>query len=881
MHRLTVAGRDASPQAAQPPSELLTAAALRDLRHIADEIAGTDIDPVAVEGELLADIDAAIFEAQHDLAHRADRIAQQRIRTLNRQRDWIIRAWHAAVGQADYHVDKLSELAEAPDAATAADAVSRWGLLSGRRTSKPFPAAAPAIALPKATDADLHAAVSDEALRFFTDADQPGVKARTLIVAQTGSRKTGLALAALRQAIERRKAAGQPHRAVWLVTEHRLGAEALKRANAAGLSAAVFRGRSAATCQNLEAVTLARQAGADIKRTVCGPTRDGQCFARGWCGADGYFAGMTLAADADVVIAAHNYLTEPLPEALRKGVAWVIVDEDFTGLIDWERAVTRETFTAEPLERSPVRDDQGQPDRTATDELSRHFDVIHRATGACIGGYLTADALHEAGFGRLDMARTRSLLWARKVPVLMFPGMDPDSRREASRLAAVNGQLPGLVALTYALEQLATGDPAAAGLVSVRLDERRSGSQVVITARGQREPAAWLCDLPVLMLGATSRIADIRRAFPDARLAGIERAAEPHSTVHQIVGGFGRSTLARHKTRLAELRDLINVATMGKDVGLVVTHLSCEDQFAGMPGIVTAHHGNIAGHDVYRDVDAAFIIGGAFASPAAIASLAAARGGGAVAVAKPTKVMRSALLTSGEAVGIEVMAYPDPAADAVHRGIYDTSIIQAAGRPRPLERSADNPSISYIFANVALPFPVDTVSRWQEVRPDRVVRMIASGAVWTNSADMARFRSDLFKSQKAAESDRSRCVGSIDNMREAVRAIVRNDTRPWIEITYQPPGQGHKRRSVFTPEGAAAAVRHGIEAEWGKPIVWRVRLLTYGKEDTLTPGKSIIYPIMRESSTELVVEGLPAWTLPTVNVTGRAADDRGSSPGAG
>ena len=128
------------------------------------------------------------------------------------------------------------------------------------------------------------------------------------------------------------------------------------------------------------------------------------------------------------------------------------------------------------------------------------------------------------------------------------------------------------------------------------------------------------------MVGATSRITDIRRAFPDARLAGIERAAQPHSTVYQIVGGFGRSTLSRHKTRLAELRDLINVATMGKDVGLVVTHLSCEDQFAGMPGIVTAHHGNIAGHDVYRDVDAAFIIGGAFASPAAIASLAAARG---------------------------------------------------------------------------------------------------------------------------------------------------------------------------------------------------------------------------------------------------------------
>ena len=70
--------------------------------------------------------------------------------------------------------------------------------------------------------------------------------------------------------------------------------------------------------------------------------------------------------------------------------------------------------------------------------------------------------------------------------------------------------------------------------------------------------------------------------------------------------------------------------------------------------------------------------------------------------------------------------------------------------------------------------------------------------------------------------------------------------------------------------------------EWGKPIVWRVRLLTYGKKDTLTPGKSIIYPALRESSPELVIEGLPGLdSEPTVNVTGRAADDRGSSPGAG
>ncbi|MFL5284286.1 MAG: hypothetical protein ACJ8AW_25670, partial [Rhodopila sp.] len=716
MHGSTGAGPHAGIKAAQPPSEFLTKAALRNLRRIADQIAGTDVDPIEVEAELLADIDAAIFDAQHDLVHRGDQTARRRIRILNRQRDQISRTWHKAVGHAEYHAAKLDELAEAPDAATAADAVARWGLLDARRVAKPLPPATPPFAMPTATDKDLHAALDSTIRQFFADADVPGAKPRLLVVAQTGGRKTGLSLVALRAAIEARKEAGRPWRAVWFVPEHRLSAEALKRARAAGLHAAILHGRSERSCRNMEAVKLAQGVGADVKRTVCGPTREGQCAFRNWCGQDGYFAGLAMAADADLIIVAHNYLTEPLPEVLRANLAFAVVDEDFADLVDRERHITRETLTAEPLERSPVRDDQGQPDRAATDELARHCAVIYRAIGACVGGYVTADALREAGFLRLDMARTRTLIWRREIRVQMYPGQDPEARKEAARLAAVNGQLPGLVGLTYALEKVATGDPAAAGLVSVRLDERRGGSQVMIEVRGQREPAAWVCDLPVLMLSATGRIEDVRRFFRDAKLAEIERAAEPYDTVHQIIGGFGQSTLARHKTRLTELRDFAILASMGRDSALVVTHKATEDHFAGIPGLATAHHGAIVGHDAHRTVDVAFIVGGTFASPRDIASLAAARGGGAVVAAKPVWQTGAALLKDGSAVEIPVLRYEDEAAQAAHQGLYLRSIVQAAGRPRPLERTNDNSSIRYVFANVELPFPVDSVSHWRDGR---------------------------------------------------------------------------------------------------------------------------------------------------------------------
>ena len=133
---------------------------------------------------------------------------------------------------------------------------------------------------------------------------------------QTGSRKTGIALRHLHTAIEGRKAAGLPYRAIMAVPAHRLSREIEERARGEGINAAVFLGRGDPhkpnqPCQNLEAVGLARQAGADIRSAVCGPAPGGaRCGFRDACD---YFAGLERAKDADLVIVAHNFLFEQLP----------------------------------------------------------------------------------------------------------------------------------------------------------------------------------------------------------------------------------------------------------------------------------------------------------------------------------------------------------------------------------------------------------------------------------------------------------------------------------------------------------------------------------------------------------------------------------------
>ena len=96
----------------------------------------------------------------------------------------------------------------------------------------------------------------------------------------------------------------------------RLGQQLLKRARAAGLDAAVFMGRGDDNCRHTDAIDLARTAGADPSVVVCG-SKDHPCPSRGWCMREGYMAGVLHAAAADVLIVAHNFITEDLPASVR------------------------------------------------------------------------------------------------------------------------------------------------------------------------------------------------------------------------------------------------------------------------------------------------------------------------------------------------------------------------------------------------------------------------------------------------------------------------------------------------------------------------------------------------------------------------------------
>ena len=107
-------------------------------------------------------------------------------------------------------------------------------------------------------------------------------------------------------------------------------------------------------------------------------------------------------------------------------------------------------------------------------------------------------------------------------------------------------------------------------------------------------------------------------------------------------------------------------------------------------------------------------------------------------------------------VDTEAVAHPDPIVEGVRWQICEGELIQNFARPRPIRRGADRPVEILILTNVPLALPVDHLTTWDELVPDRLEVFGARGVVLDNNADLARAYPDLFKDTEAAKNARRR-----------------------------------------------------------------------------------------------------------------------------
>ena len=305
--------------------------------------------------------------------------------------------------------------------------------------------------------------------------------------AETGAAKTGITLKMAKAWIETRKAAGLPHRLIWLVPTlrpdtmiepdqatfdawtkgkasprqqeqvarylrtqaetngaagrvKRLGQQALERAQEIGIDAAIYLGIGDTNCRNLEAVDLARIAGADPFIATCGTPDGPHCTFLEWCQQYGYRAALERAAVADMVICAHNFIFEDLPLKVRDGAWAVIIDEGFNGLADFELELTAETLANPSLNLAPPLLRTGAPDQIALQILQDHQPRIIEAVTTCIDGYLTEEALRAVCLTPTAASDVRKASWARKREPAMKPGMSIEEYPRRSE--TLRGQQP-------------------------------------------------------------------------------------------------------------------------------------------------------------------------------------------------------------------------------------------------------------------------------------------------------------------------------------------------------------------------------------------------------------------------------------------------------
>ena len=110
---------------------------------------------------------------------------------------------------------------------------------------------------------------------------------------------------------------------------------------------------------------------------------------------------------------------------------------------------------------------------------------------------------------------------------------------------------------------------------------------------------------------------------------------------------------------------------------------------------------------------------------------------------------RGIALKDGTGVAVECAQHSDPLAEAVRWQVCEAELIQAIGRGRGVNRTAETPLDIDVLADVVFPAAVDTVEEWRPPGLDAV--MGAEGVFLTRPADIAKAWPETWSSNQAVK----------------------------------------------------------------------------------------------------------------------------------
>jgi putative DNA primase/helicase len=552
-------------------------------------------------------------------------------------------------------------------------------------------------------------------------------------------------------------------------------------------------------CLDLEAVRDVIAAGLDAQSTVCerrvevGQDDNGRPIyeVRRCPFFDACPFQAQAAKSADLWLVSHAALGHTKPGNIGRP-ALLFVDENPVGAmlrgtgalpVEW---ITVGLGDVAPYVTTPaggidkVRSAAFEADNPELIAVRRSLDAVRRLNGL---GDVRREALGDLSAEALRCAAGQAKNLIRR-PVIV-PGMAPAQRRELLKDAAGNrarlreAKLYGLLADFLDRPDQAT----ASGHVSLATYKDTRGNRHEVWRLTYLAPINKGWHAPTVMLDATARDdyrPILRHLFPGLRddLGGKVKASTPHLRVTVVTGrsmslqATGAARYHRRKidqegataeppallTRRAR-EEAARVLKLSRDLGGVTGLVTgnktmVEALRTYLPDTIgEAHFNALRGRDDWRNARFAVTLGRPMPSPRDVEVMAGAILGRAVEPAGDwyERTTRPLFIKGKIAATVEGVRHPDPVAEALRWSICEAEVLQAGGRLRPADRTADTPADWYL---VGCPIPdeltVHAVEPWQAPTP--ADEMLAAGGVALLSAPAAfRAYPTLWPSVEAAK----------------------------------------------------------------------------------------------------------------------------------
>lgn len=581
----------------------------------------------------------------------------------------------------------------------------------------------------------------------------------------TGVGKTHAFIAAVAASVKMFRARDDLRKFVVLVPRHELGDAIASALGANDVRATVLRGRQAKTrdprfpaqeiCKDLSAVKAAQEIGQSVQSSCC-RNDNHVCPFYDRCG---YQA--RLKEDPDVWIATHEYLSQS-PDVFGT-VASVFIDEGF-----W-RATIRSFDIHKgrlPNKGLPFGELDGMECSVEPTEHTKR-QLVSAIRAHQLGEPAAPDGLvpltqHLMRANGLSAEACQKVAWTERKNrqhVNLYPGMPAHERSKAL-------QASGRTA-AYAANVVRIWE-AAADLLEQPVGSRsgrlflRTTDKTVHVQSGPNVHDGWR-EFPIMMLDATlPPRAILNFYFPMHQLVeqatGAYTVATPHAHIRQVIKApVSASKLQTESNR----RSLFNYimkrwVEAGRPKTLVVTQQAAAEWLSEqLPTEIKVRHFNsLSGMNDGEDVGLLVVVGRPLPSARSVELIAGAITGVMPTAAKKAPNGSISYDRPAERIAqmcVQIDRHPDKIAENVRWQICEGEVMQAIGRARAVNRSADNPVQIDIVADLALQIPLDEVLSWDSAKVDREVAMIESGIVLTSPSDMARCWPDAWKDTKAAE----------------------------------------------------------------------------------------------------------------------------------